>query len=39
MEAIVVGAALAGSFVTALVLQKVALEALLRAMDADRRAK
>lgn len=39
MEAIVVGAALAGSLVTALVLQKAALEAFLRAMDADRRAK
>jgi hypothetical protein len=39
MEAIVIGATLVGSFATAFVLQRAALEAFFRAMDADRRAR
>ena len=39
MEAIVVGATLLGSFATAFLLQKAALEAFFRAMDADRRSR
>jgi hypothetical protein len=34
-----VGATLVGSFATAFVLQKAALEALFRAMDSNRRAR
>jgi len=37
METFVIGAALVGSFVTAFVLQKAALEALFWAMDPHRR--
>ncbi len=37
MEALVIGAALAGSFVTAFLLQKAALSALLRAFDLEHR--
>jgi hypothetical protein len=39
MEAIVVGATLIGSLATALVLQRAALGAFFRAMDAERRAR
>jgi hypothetical protein len=39
METFVIGATLAGSFATAFVLQKAALEALFRAMDANRHAQ
>jgi hypothetical protein len=39
METFVVGATLVGSFATAFVLQKAALEALFRAMDASRRTR
>ncbi|HZT32040.1 MAG TPA: hypothetical protein VFA33_19285 [Bryobacteraceae bacterium] len=37
MESLVIGAALAGSFGMAFVLQKAALAALLRAIEAERR--
>jgi hypothetical protein len=39
METFVIGATLVGSFATAFVLQKAALEALFRAMDANRHAQ
>ncbi len=39
MEALVVGATLVGSLATAFLLQKAALEAFFRAMEADRRAR
>ncbi len=39
METFVMGATLVGSFATAFVLQKAALEALFRAMDPNRRAR
>ena len=39
METFVMGAALVGSFATAFVLQKAALEVLFRAMDASRRVR
>ena len=38
MEALVIGAALAGSFATAFLLQKAALAILLRAFELERRA-
>ncbi len=37
MEAFVIGATLVGSFATAFVIQKAALQAFLRAMHAGRR--
>ncbi len=37
MDTFVIGATLAGSFATAFVIQKAALEALFRAMDSYRR--
>jgi len=39
MEAVVVGAAFLGSVVTALVVQKAVLGAMLRALDRDRAAR
>jgi hypothetical protein len=39
MGATVMGATLVGSFATAFVIQKAALEALLRVMDSNRRAR
>jgi hypothetical protein len=39
MDALLIGATLLSSFVGAFALQKVALEGLFRAMDADRRAR
>jgi hypothetical protein len=39
MEALLIGATLIGSFWGAVMLQKVALEGLFRAMNADRRAR
>jgi hypothetical protein len=39
MEAVVIGTALLGSFVGAFVIQKAALEGLLRWMDSGRRAR
>ena len=39
MDALVIAATLAGSFVGALALQKAALEGLFRMMDAGRRAR
>ena len=39
MEALTIGATLVGSFAAALVLQKAALEALLKAMNAERRGR
>jgi len=39
MDAMVVGATLLGSFAAALALQRIALEALFRALDPARRTK
>jgi hypothetical protein len=39
MEAFVIAGALIGSFVAAFVIQKAALEGLLRIIDPDRRAR
>jgi hypothetical protein len=39
MEAIVIAGALIGSFFAAFIIQKAALEGLLRILDSDRRAR